>query len=117
MIKPADQQSVDKINVLFSAISQEYKHLEIEDLPERVKEKLHNDTCEHPNIEELDVYEDLKRAEKTASTPLDLPIPILKEFLPELVAPVTAIFKEAIISQEWPQCYKQGKHLPIKKIP
>ena len=99
MIKPADQQSVDKINVLFSAISQEYKHLEIEDLPERVKVKLISDTCEHPNVDELEVYLDLKGSKKTASTPLDIPIPILKEFLPEFAAPVTAIFAQDLCQE------------------
>jgi hypothetical protein len=61
------------------------------------------------------VYEDLKTAKMTASTPLDIPIPILKEFLPELVAPVAAIYRESISSHQWPQCYKQEQHLPIKK--
>ena len=112
-----DQQSVDRINIFFSAISQEYKHLEIEDLPDRVKLKLENDGCEHPKIEEHEVFVDLKSAKMTASTPFDIPIPILKEFLPEFIAPVTAIYKEAISSHEWPQCYKQERHLPIKKTP
>ena len=68
-----------------------------------------NDPCKHPVIHDHDVYEDLKTAKMTASTPLDIPIPILKEFLPELVAP------ESISSHQWPQCYKQKQHLPIKK--
>ena len=109
------QQSAERINAFFSSISQEYPHLEINDLPERVNLKLAQDPCEHPIIHDHNVYEDLKSAKKTCSTPLDIPIPILKEFLPELVAPVAAIYREAISSHEWPQCYKEERHLPIKK--
>ena len=39
----------------------------------------------------------------------------MSELLPELVAPVAAIYREAICSHEWPECYKQERHLPIKK--
>ena len=109
------QDSAERINAFFSSISQEYPHLEIEDLPERVKTKLENDPCEHPAVLDHEIYEDLKTAKKTASTPLDIPIPVLKEFLPELIAPIAAIFKEAISTHQWPQCYKQERHLPIQK--
>ena len=47
-------------------------------------------------IHDHDVYEDLKTAKMTASTLLDIPIPILKEFLTELVAPEAAIYRESI---------------------
>ena len=69
-------------------------------MPERVKEKLTNDPCSHLNILDFQVYEDLKQAKKTASTPLDIPVKILNEFLPELVAPVAAIFRESVASHE-----------------
>ena len=96
-------ESAERINAFFSSISQEYPHLEIEDLPDRVKSKLDNDPCEHPVVLDHNIYEDLKNAKKTASTPLDIPIPILKEFLPELIAFVAAIYREAISSHQWPQ--------------
>ena len=108
-------ESAERINAFFSSISQEYKHLEIEDLPERVKIKLTSEPCSHPIIQDFEVYEDMKKAKKTASTPLDIPVNILSEFLPELVTPVAAIYRQAIESHEWPQCYKQERHLPIKK--
>ena len=108
-------QSAEKINAFFSAISQEYDHLEVSDLPKRVQDKLTLHHCEHPVIQDFEVYEDLKSAKKTASTPLDLPLNILTEFLPEIVAPVAAIYREAISSHVWPQCYKKEWHLPIKK--
>ena len=111
-----NQESVDRINKFFSSISQEYNHLEVKDLPERVMVKLDSDGCDHPNFEDYELFLDLKASKKTASTPLDIPIPLLKEFLPELVAPVAAIYREAINTHEWPQCYKQEQHLPIKKI-
>ena len=111
----SNHESAERINAFFSSISQEYKHLEVHDLPDRVRLKLETEPCAHPIIADFQVYEDLKGAKKTASTPLDIPVKILNEFLPELVAPVAAIFREAVASHEWPQCYKQERHLPIKK--
>ena len=108
-------ESAEKINIFFSAISQEYKHLDVADLPDRVKTKLSTHICEHPVLHDFEIYNDLKHAKKTASTPLDVPIDILNEFLPELITPIAAIFREAIASHEWPMCYKQEWHLPIKK--
>ena len=47
----------------------------------------------------------------------DLPIKVLTEFLPELTAPIAAIYREAISSHSWPSSWKKEYHLPIKKVP
>ena len=42
---------------------------------------------------------------------------LLDEFLPELTAPVAAIYREAIASHTWPEPFKKEYHLPINKVP
>ena len=49
------QESAERINAFFSSISQEYAHLEIVDLPDRVRMKLDSDPCEHPIIHDHDL--------------------------------------------------------------
>lgn len=42
------------------------------------------------------------------------PIPILKDFLPYVVTPVSAIYREAITSHQWSQYYKQEQEAPAE---
>ena len=49
--------------------------------------------------------------------PDDIPVKLLDEFLPELTAPVAAIYREAIATHSWPGSYKKEHHIPINKIP
>ena len=110
-------ESSNRICEFFSSISQEYSPLNTSTLPTHVQEKLANDPCCHPNLSDHQVYEGLKRGKKTCSVPGDLPSKILEEFLPELTAPIAAIYREAIASHSWPRSYKKEFHLPINKIP
>ena len=110
-------ESSNKICEFFSAISQEYSPLLIDSLPNRVQHKLTTDPCHHPHLADHTVYEALKKGKKTCSVPGDFPIKIVEEFLPELTAPVAAIFREAITSHTWPSAYKKEYHLPICKVP
>ena len=59
----------------------------------------------------------MKAAKKTNSVPGDIPKTILKEFLPELATPITAIIKQAAESHTWPEVYKKEFHLALKKTP
>ena len=63
------------------------------------------------------MYDCLRKGKKTCSVPGDVPLKILDEFLPELSAPVAAIYREAIATHTWPEPYKKEYHLPIKKVP
>ena len=63
------------------------------------------------------MYEGLKKGKKTCSVPGDIPVKLLEEFLPELTAPVAAIYREAIATHSWPSSYKKEFHLPINKVP
>ena len=89
-------ESSNRICEFFSSISQEYSPLNVETLPEHVRLKLTNDPCSHPNLPDHEVYEGLKKGKITCSVPGDLPVRIVQEFLPELTAPVAAIYREAI---------------------
>ena len=110
-------ESSNKICEFFSSISQEYTPLNSETLPERVKTKLDNDSCSHPTLADHEVFEGLKKGKKTCSVPGDIPTKILNEFLPELTAPVAAIYREAFANHSWPTPYKKEFHLPINKVP
>ena len=86
-------------------------------LPERVKTKISSDPCHHPPLPDHVVYEALKKGKKTCSVPGDVPVKLLNEFLPELTAPVAAIYREALASHSWPTSYKKEYHIPISKVP
>ena len=62
------------------------------------------------------VYDGLKKGKKTSNVPGNLPTKFLNEFLPELTAPVAAIYREAIATHSWPRPYKKEYHLPINKV-
>ena len=110
-------ESADRICEYFSRISQEYDPLCITTLPHPVQAKLQGDPCVHPCLADHLVYEGLKKGKKTCSVPGDIPIKILTEFLPELTAPIAAIYREAIATHTWPVLYKKEFHLPINKVP
>ena len=110
-------ESSNKICEFFSSISQEYSPLDTNTLPDYVRDKLNNDPCDHPHLPDHVVYEGLKKGKKTCSVPGDLPTKIVEEFLPELTAPVAAIYREAIAKHSWPKSFKKEYHLPINKVP
>ena len=110
-------ESANKICEFFSAISQEYSPLSPSNLPDRVRIKLEHEPCNHPYLADHIVHDALKKGKKTCSVPGDIPTKILSEFLPELTAPIAAIFREAILSHSWPESYKKEYHLPINKVP
>ena len=110
-------ESSNAICEYFSRISQEYSPLNVDTLPNHVKTKLANDDCQHPYLADHVVFDGLKKGKKTCSVPGDIPAKILSEFLPEITAPVAAIYREAISSHTWPSPYKKEYHLPINKVP
>ena len=110
-------ESSNRICQFFSSISQEYSPLDPLSLPDRVKNKLANAPCAHPALPDHAVYEILKKGKKTCSVPGDLPVRIVEEFLPELTAPIAAIYREAIATHSWPESFKKEYHLPISKVP
>ena len=65
---------------------------------------------------EHEVYELLKSSKKTSSVPCDLPIPFLKEFLPELSKPISDIHLKAITSGTFPSRWKTEYVSPHPKV-
>ena len=110
-------ESSNRICEFFSSISQEYSPLDTAALPHHVQDKLENDPCCHPHLSDHLVHEGLRKGKKTCSVPGDLPTKIIEEFLPEITAPVAAIYRQAIASHCWPDSWKKEYHLPISKIP
>ena len=66
--------------------------------------------------QEHEIYKLLKCSKKTASVPYDLPIPFLKEFLPELSKPVHDIYVQAIASGIFPSRWKNEYVSPLPKV-
>ena len=113
------QQSAEAIIKYFAKISQEYIPIE-EDTSANwmdAQRKINSGPCEHPDIQEHSVYQNMKTAKKTDSVPGDIPASILQEFLPEFANPITAILKTAVETHTWPASYKKEYHIPLQKIP
>ena len=92
------EQSCEAIVTYFSKISKEYTPIE-EDVSAPWMEgqkKLDIGSCDHIDIQEHNIYQNMKAAKKIDSVPGDIPSSLLQEFLPEFVTPITAILREAV---------------------
>ena len=75
-----DQQAAERIAEHFASISSEYKPLDLDSLPDRVKRNLASKSTP-PIISEYACYEKIVKAKKPRSgIPGDLPAQIVKEF-------------------------------------
>ena len=111
------QQSAEKIAEHFAAISQEYSPLNVNLLPDRVRNRFEDNT-NPPIISEYDCYQKLKKAKKPKSViPGDLPSSLVKEFIVELSKPYSDLFNKILQSASWPQLFKVEHVTPIAKIP
>jgi hypothetical protein len=114
------KQSVERLAEYFSTISQEYSPLNVESLPECVRIKLQApvNTCDIPHIEAYEVWEMIKTGQKTkSSVPGELPARLRHEFGPELAGPASIIFNQIATSGQWPEHWKEGSAVPLKKVP
>ena len=112
-----NEQCAERIAKHFAEISCEYPPLNPSLLPERVKARLADGT-RAPLITELDVYEKLKAAKKPkAVIPGDLPNSIVKEFIVELVSPLSKLYNSITQTAKWPKQYKVEYVTPIGKVP
>ena len=108
----------DRIAQHFAKISQEYDALNLNSLPDDVKNAL-NEFSEtfgsKPVLNELEVFQKLSSAKKTKSgVPGDLPRSLLKEFAPELAKPLMKIYNRIIDSGEWPRKWLIEHGLPLQ---
>ena len=113
------EESCESIVNYFSKISKEYTPIEEDQSSQwmEAQKKLDQGPCSHIDIQEHNIYYNMKTSKKTDSVPGDIPKTILQEFLPELASPITAILREAVASHTWPDIYKKEYHLPLKKVP
>ena len=109
-------QSAESIADHFAAISQEYRPLQISNLPARVQNKLLLPGIS-PAVTELDVYRQITAANKPKSgVPSDMPRKVIQEFAPELSAPVCKIINSILSTGEWQHHWKLEHVIPIAKI-
>ena len=112
-----NKQSAEKIAEYFASISSEYKPIDIETLPARVKLSL-SAKSHPPVISELECYEKIVAAKKPQSgVPGDLPSRIIKEFSVELAAPLQSLLNNIVQSATWPDEWKVEYVTPIGKVP
>ena len=112
------QEAADKIASHFAAVSMEYEPLNINSLPQHVKDQLigihSSSTC--PRISEVEIWNVLNESKGGKSCiPGDLPPKIVKEFSAELAFPLSVLFNNIIQTGEWPQQWKVETGIPIPK--
>jgi hypothetical protein len=114
------KESVERFADYFSKISQEYLPLDINRLSESVRNKLQApvNIREIPKIEAYQVWETMKKGRKTkSSVPGELPARLRHEFGPELAEPAAIIFNQIASTGIWPDHWKEGSAIPLKKVP
>ena len=65
---------------------------------------------------EEEIYSLLKKSKQTCSVPNDIPIKILKEFLPELSEPIHDLYLSSISEGAFPSAWKIEYMLPMPKV-
>ena len=96
----SNKQAAEEIADHFASISKEYPPLNLNSLPERVKQNLAKET-EPPIISEYKCYQKIKAAKKPqSSVPGDLPSQIIKEFSVELACPL-----QKLVNSFWQDCF------------
>ena len=112
-----DKQSAEKIAEYFAAISHEYKPLDVNTLPSRVRQRLSTQSTP-PVISERECYQRIIKAKKPQSgVPGDLPSAMLKEFSVELAQPLQGVLNNILKTAKWPEMWKVEYVTPIAKIP
>ena len=110
-------ESAERISEHFASISNEYPPLNLELLPDRVKQNLETKSSP-PIISEYECYLKMKAAKKPQSgVPGDLSSDILKEFTVELANPLHKLLNKIVKSSQWPNQWQMEYITPIGKIP
>ena len=100
----------------FSAISQEFQPLCIDQLPPNIICYLNDQNIIPPNLSATDVYKRIIKSKKPNSkVPGDLEPRLVKAFPNLLSFPITQIFNEIIQSATYPRCWKVEHQVPIPK--
>ena len=71
-----------------------------------------------PILSDFEVYEQIRKSKKPkSSVPGDLPRRLVKEFGPELAAPVAKIYRNIVKSGHWPKSWRIEYGTPLRKQP
>ena len=104
-------EAADAIAEHFSAVSNEYSPLDIQQLPSYLP------APPPPQVDEFSVYKRMNKLKNTRSTyHIDIPNKLIKEFSPQLATPVADIFNECLIQQYYPKLWKYESITPVPKI-
>ena len=110
-------ESAELIAEHFVSISAEYPPLNLDLLPDRVRQNLEIKSSP-PFISEYECYEKIRAAKKPQSgVPGDLPRDIINEFTVELANPLHKLLNNIVQSFRWPQQWRREYVTPIGKIP
>ena len=63
-----------------------------------------------------EIYEILRRSKQTCSVPHDIPLKIVKEFLPELSDPIHHLYSSCIMEGTFPSSWKIEYMMPLPKV-
>ena len=112
----SDTEIANDLGQFFSKISQEYKPINLELLPERVVSKLQFFTDKIPEIEPYQIYEKIKTMNIPDSmVPADFPPRIWKNFGVEMATPVSIIVNKILKTGQWPELFKREFVTVIEK--
>ena len=112
------QQSADIFADYFSAISQEFDPICVDEFPPNIQQKLKEGETDRskPVLEEWQVYLKLRSSKKPTSTvPGDLPVKVVKELSPDLSEPVMRMFNKITQSGVYPRQWVVEYQLAIPK--
>ena len=114
----SDFETSNLLGDYFSSISNEYKALDINDLPDRVKLHLKTiDQIEVPQFGEEQVFLHLNKMKIPSSVVQnDLPTGVLKNVLMELTCPLTILINACLRNGVFPQAFKTETTICIPKV-
>ena len=112
------QQSAEIIAEHFATISQEYKPLNAQELPQNIQFLLNNcDIQSAPTLSVREVLQRIKKAKKPNSVvPGDLPRKLVQSFAPLLAYPVATIFNSITKTAQFPTKWKVEHQIAIPKL-
>ena len=106
-----DQEAVEVVAQHFASVSQEYEHLNVENLP------CYLPAQKPPQVDDLAVYNRMKKLKKTKSTlPIDIPCDLTREFAAELTSPVADIINSSLVQHKYPALWKHEWVVPAPKV-
>ena len=113
------EQSLEKIVTYFSELSSQHSPLCVENLPDRVQQKINSaiNPEDLPEISAYQIWQIQKGRKKTqSSVPGELPPRLRNQFTVELCEPAALIFNKITRSAEWCEDWKIEYGTPLEKV-